>query len=92
MADMLISFDDENERKLRELARELYGGRKGSLTEAAVEAVSHRYAEIERAKKKKASLERLIRMMEKGFPIGLGKKEPYEKRSELYESRFKGFD
>ncbi len=88
MADVLISLDDNAEKTLRELARELHGGKKGSLSEAVADAVSHRYAELERTKTNKASLERLIRMMEKGYHFGKSY-EPYKKRSELYESRFK---
>lgn len=87
MADMLISLDNERERKVRELAQEMHQGKKGALTETIEEAIDKLYEEAAHRQRKKASLERLMRILEKGYP--LGNKEPYKNRSELYESRFK---
>jgi len=91
VADVLISLDDKTEKMLRELAREKYGGKKGSLSEAATDAISSLYASSGEAKRQE-SLAELVKIMKKGIDLGLKGKPPYVKREELYESRFKNFD
>ncbi len=88
MADVLISLDDKREKKLRELALEMHEGRKGALTETVSDAIDKLYEEVAHRQRKKASLDQLISIMEKGYHFGKRYK-PYEKRSELYASRFK---
>lgn len=90
MADVLISLSDDEEEKLRTLAKELYGGKKGSLSEVVSLALS--MVESAKKKEKKQSLQRLIKTMEQGYHLGYKGKKVYEQRDELYAERFKNLD
>ena len=90
MADVLISLSDEEEEKLRALAQELYGGKRGSLSNVVSLALS--MVESSKKQEKKQTLQRLIKTMEEGYSLAYKEKKVYEKRAELYEHRFKNFD
>ncbi len=91
MGDVLISLDDKTEKMLRKLAKERYGGKKGSLSEAVTGAIVDSYENS--VKKRREAVAELVRIMKKGIDLGLkGDEKPYERRSDLYKSRFKSFD
>ena len=78
---MMISLNDEKEKKLRGLAKELHGGRKGAISEVVSEALEAFSAE----KKRMEAVNRQIALMEKGFDLGIRNGKAYEKRSDLYD-------
>ncbi len=86
MSDVLISLDDEEEKMLRELSQKIYKGKKGGLSRVVAEALNLFYSTNIGHK---ATLDRLVKTMERGYNLGYKK---YEKRGELYEHRFKGSD
>ena len=85
---MLISLDNERERMLRELARKMYGGKKGSLSNAAGDAIEMEYVS-RLGSGKKAGLKRFIALVENGWPLGIGTGRAYKSREELYAGRIK---
>ncbi|MBI5635811.1 hypothetical protein HY993_02500 [Candidatus Micrarchaeota archaeon] len=91
MTDVFLSLDEERERKLRELSRLRYGGKKGSLSHAAADAIELLYSAQKQPHEKK-SLERLVQTMEKGFKIGLASNKAYESRADIYAGRFSGIN
>lgn len=91
MADVLLSLNDETEKMLREIAKEKYGGKKGSLSEAATEAISNFYSVSSEVRKLECK-KQFFALLDKGVHLGLKGKKAYENRSEIYGSRFKNFD
>ncbi len=82
----MISVDDKKETEIRHYAQQLYGGKKGSLSEFVWNAIAHYIEEIRKEEKRKAAHKRLIQWMKKGINIGYKR---YKTRSELYEHRLK---
>ena len=76
MGNVMISLDDEYENLLRQLARERYGGKKGSLSEVVQDALSQLKSE------KSIVKERIKKRLNVGLKF---KYEMYKKRSEIYD-------
>lgn len=77
MGNVYISLDDEDEAKLRKLAQEKYGGKKGSLSEAVSEAIENM------GKRSKDELkEEFFKKLEEGVSFSY---KMYKKRAEIYE-------
>ncbi|MBI2597751.1 MAG: hypothetical protein HYW50_00990 [Candidatus Diapherotrites archaeon] len=91
MGDVLISLNDEKEKRLRQLAKEIYSGKKGSLSNTVSESISLLYS-ARMVRHKKGSFERLLKTMETGYHLGFGDKKIYKKREELYADRFESLD
>jgi len=78
----LISLDEEHEKKLRALARQKNGEKKGALSEF----VSYAVDVAEKEEKRMQAVKRAIARMEKGFDFGLKKgQKAYETRDEIYD-------
>ncbi|HLC71171.1 MAG TPA: ribbon-helix-helix domain-containing protein [Candidatus Nanoarchaeia archaeon] len=86
MGNIMISVDDEKEKEIRKYAQEVYGGKKGSLSEFISQAVTNYILSIKKEYERKAAHKRLIERMKKGLDIGY---TGYKTRSELYEHRLK---
>ncbi len=83
MGNVLVSLDDEVERKLRRLAREDYGGKKGALSEAVTRGVLALDAQRER---RRWAAEALELARNSGWSMNLKPGEKvYESRDELYD-------
>ncbi|MBI3588203.1 hypothetical protein HY995_03725 [Candidatus Micrarchaeota archaeon] len=81
MGNVMVSLDERHELLLRTMAREVNGGKKGSLSkviEAGIDELAKRGKRIRAAKSQ-------IAMMKKGFNLGLGDRKIYETRGELYD-------
>lgn len=81
MGNVLISMDEKTEKDMRDLAKDLFGGRKGALSKTVAVAVE----DLKKKSKKKKALKELLEVMKGGFDMGLNGKKVYEKRSELYD-------
>lgn len=81
MGNLLISLDDRREKTLRELAKEMHGGKKGSISETVAEGIDA----LAKNKRRLRALKHQLALMEKGFVSGLKSKKVYEKRSEIYD-------
>ena len=77
MGNVMISLDEDHEELLRKLAREKYGGKKGSLSEVVKEAL-----EKMKEKSRKQQVDGLILLLKKGLK---GKYKMYKQRSEIYD-------
>ncbi len=75
---LTISVSEDVERKIRKLAKEKFGGKKGSIAKVISEAVEKQTVSKEQEELRKKALE----MLEKGWDMG---KILYKKREELYE-------
>ncbi|HIH16619.1 MAG TPA: hypothetical protein HA252_04410 [Candidatus Diapherotrites archaeon] len=78
MGHLTISLDKDTEAKLRRLADERHGGKKGSLSKVIGEALEKLEVESER----KRAVDFLIAEMEKGYSLG---GITIKDRSELYD-------
>ncbi len=76
MGNVMVVLDDEHERRLRRLAQQKYGGKKGSLSKVVWEALD------QMEEKGKTALEQLEEMMKNAKPVEYKR---YKHRSELYE-------
>ena len=82
MGNVLVSLDDADERLLRKLANERYGGRRGAIQKIVAEGIR----EVESKDERKAAVQRLLSSMKEGFNLGLkGDQKPYQTRDELYD-------
>ena len=81
MGNIMIALRDDTEMLLRNLAREKYGGKKGSISAVVEDAIE----KLSKDEKRLRAAHHQIALMRKGFDLGLGKKKLYEKRSELYD-------
>ncbi|HLD05477.1 MAG TPA: hypothetical protein VJG90_07185 [Candidatus Nanoarchaeia archaeon] len=79
MGVLTISLKDEDEAKLRKLAKEKYGKMKGAIAKTIAEAVERNLSKNEEEKLRKHALEILEKM-----PRHLGKKL-YKTRDDLYD-------
>ena len=86
MGNIMISLDDEQEKKARELAQQIYGGKKGSLSQVFNQAIKAYVKALEMTKQKTDARKRIIERLEKGLDIGYTR---YTKRSETYDHRTK---
>lgn len=80
MGNVYLSLDDDHEAKLRQIAAEKYGSKKGSLSETVMAAID----ELAKENKKLAAKAKLLESMEKGFNLGF-KGKAYASRDELYD-------
>ncbi|MBI5393300.1 hypothetical protein HZA96_05515 [Candidatus Woesearchaeota archaeon] len=85
MGVITISLDHETEKKLRKLAREKYGDKKGAMSmviKNSLELVENKEEAI-----KKTSSERLLHYMENGIARGKEKFSLKQFREEIYNER-----
>jgi hypothetical protein len=85
-----ISLDNETEKKLRKLAREKYGDKKGAMSmviKNSLELVGENKEEAI----KRTSSERLLYYMEKGIARGKEKFNLKQFREEIYNERTNRF-
>lgn len=75
-----MGLSDQDEEKLRRLAREKFNNKKGAIAKVVSEGLSG----LETGSKREEARQRLIAGMEKGFHGG---RILYKHRSELYERR-----
>lgn len=68
MKQLVLSVEDESDERLRRLARELKGGRKGSLSATVEEAL----LVLEKDVKQKRALLRLKELANRGRNLGVG--------------------
>ncbi|HZX20351.1 MAG TPA: hypothetical protein VFF13_05035 [archaeon] len=78
MGNITIGLSDEDELRLRRLARERFSGKKGSLAKT----VGIGIRKLEQEKSVESSKNMLLRIMDKGFKLG---KIAAKHRSELYD-------
>ncbi|MFH0927025.1 MAG: hypothetical protein V1822_00415 [Candidatus Micrarchaeota archaeon] len=76
MGNVMVVLDDEHERKLRRMAQQKYGSKKGSLSKVVWEALDEMEA------KGKTATEELEEMFNTAKPV---RYKMYKNRSELYE-------
>ena len=77
MVQVVLSLKQETEQKLRRLARELKGGKKGALSAVVTEALD----EYEKRARQLQAIEKVKQISAEGWKLGIGK----IKREELYE-------
>jgi hypothetical protein len=80
MGNIYLSLDDDHEAMLRQIAQEKYGSKKGSLSEAVMDAID----KLAKENKKLRAKGKLIESMEKGYKLGF-KGKAYSSRDELYD-------
>ncbi len=87
MGNLMISVGDEEEKEIRKYAHELYGGKKGSLSEFVWEAIDHYIKEIKKEDNRDAAFKRMIERAKNAKRLGILNKEgkAYSSRDELYE-------
>ena len=83
MGNLTLSFEKEDEERLRRLAKDKYGGRKGSLSKVVSDGLS----KLEEESKKERSRRELIDLMRKGIEMG---KIKIKRRGELYDRKIFG--
>lgn len=83
----MISVDDEKEKEIRKYAHELYGGKKGSLSEFIWQAIAHFISEAKKEHDRDQAFKRMIERMKHAKKLGILNKEgkAYSSRDELYE-------
>ena len=81
MGNIIISLDDKRESELRKIAREEFGGKKGSISAVIAEALD----ELKKRNRRQKAINNTIKIMEKGFDLGIGKNKVYEKRDDIYD-------
>ena len=69
MVQVVLSLQEETNQRLRRLARELKGGRKGALSEVVTEALS----EYEKQAKRLHAIKKLKQISAEGWKLGIGK-------------------
>ncbi len=78
VGNLTVALEEKDELKLRRLAKNKYGGRKGSLSKVISEALS----KLEEDPRRERAVKSLIQKMEEGRHMG---KLLYKHRSELYD-------
>lgn len=81
MGTVMISLEENMEKLLRNLAQEMYGGKKGAISAV----VEHALEEIAVKNKRLRAARHQIALMKTGFNLGLKDKKIYSKRSEIYD-------
>ncbi|MBS3069733.1 hypothetical protein J4441_05190 [Candidatus Micrarchaeota archaeon] len=77
MGTVIISLDEKQEARLRSLAHQLYGGKKGSLSAAVNDAVS-----LLSKRSNSHSKAEFLRSLGRGFSFSY---RMYSQRSEIYD-------
>ncbi len=80
MGNLTVTLKDEKERKLRRLAKEKYGGKKGSIAKTLEEGID----KLDTDSKRERARQQLIQLMEIGFDMG---KNLIRHRNELYDRK-----
>ncbi len=78
MGIVTVSFEKEDEDRLRRLAHEKYGGKKGALSKVLSEGLRR----LDEESEKENARQSLLKRLEKGFDMG---KFTFKERAELYE-------
>ncbi len=68
MKAILVSLDTKHENKLRQLAKELNGGKKGAISETVMEAIDL----LDREKKRRVAWKRLWELANEDQKWGIG--------------------
>lgn len=80
MGHITISLEKKDEQKLRALAKEKYGGKKGALAKAVAEGIG----KLEQEKVRDRAIKKMIEIMDEGFDMG---RILIKHRSELYDRK-----
>ncbi len=84
MAMLVVSLDAKQDELVRRLAREKFGGKRGSLKALVLAGVEKIAAEDDRETRVKA----VIARMRKGFDFGpVGMEKAYESRADIYQGK-----
>jgi len=78
MGNITIALENEDELKLRRLAKQKFDGKKGSLAKVVSEGIN----KLNEEEKRTLAREKLLEMMKKGYRMG---KMTIKHRSELYD-------
>ncbi|MBI4210565.1 MAG: hypothetical protein HY544_03615 [Candidatus Diapherotrites archaeon] len=78
MGTITMSFEEKDEERLRRLAHEKYGSRKGSLSKVVLEGIT----KLEGESVKERARQNLLKKLRTGFDMG---KILYKTRAELHE-------
>ncbi len=81
MGNVMISLGDDKEMLLRNLAQEMYGGKKGAISAV----VLHALEEVAVKNKRMRAARHQIALMKTGFNLGLKNKKVYNTRNEIYD-------
>ncbi len=89
MGNIMISVDDEKEKEIRKYAQEIYGGKKGSLSEFVWAAIADYISRTKKEYERKAAVKRMLARMENAKKLGILNKEGkvYSSRDEIYAER-----
>ncbi len=71
MGTITVALKPETERLLRLLAKRKHGGKKGALSKVLEEGLQH----LELDERRKAAIDRQLKVMRKGFSLGIKKFE-----------------
>ncbi|MBI4210472.1 MAG: hypothetical protein HY544_03135 [Candidatus Diapherotrites archaeon] len=77
MPQIVLFMDDNHDKKLRKLAKDMYGDKKGAISNTAEDAVDL----LEREKSRKEAFGRILKMAKNAKNLGIGKFS----RAEAYE-------
>ncbi len=87
MGNIMISVDEEKEKEIRKYAQEVYGGKKGSLSEFVWAAISDYISHFKKEHERQLAIKRMLDRMKHAKKLGILNKEgkAYSSRDELYE-------
>ncbi|MDO8553309.1 MAG: hypothetical protein Q7S22_00750 [Candidatus Micrarchaeota archaeon] len=87
MGNIMISVNDDNEREIRKYAQEIYGGKKGSLSEFVWAAIADYISHFKKEYDNEISFKRMIERAKHAKKLGILNKDgmAYTSRDELYE-------
>jgi hypothetical protein len=80
MGNLTVKLDDSDEKIVRNLAIEKYGGKKGSIGKVLSESI----ALLRKESKKEFAKQKIFEGMDKGFYFG---KKLYKTRDDLYDKK-----
>ena len=78
MGNLTLSFENEDEKKLRRIAQKKYSGKKGALSKVVSEGLKR----LDEDSNRERAFRSLMKKMEKGYDMG---KILYKNRGELYD-------
>ncbi len=89
MANIMISVDDEKELEIRKYAQEVFGGKKGSLSDFIWAAVAEYISNMKKGHERNAAIKRMLERMNSARKLGILNKDgkAYLTRDEMYGER-----
>lgn len=89
MGRLLISISKADEALIRKIARQDFGGKKGSISTMVVQAVHEWIRNKQAQKRRNEAADKLRALMKEGIKLDLKGGKAYEKREEIYEDRMR---